>query len=1017
MEKVASKEEFPCRKKCGKVFDRKTNRDRHESKKNPCKGTEQIPEDVVVQKPVISCRKNWCNRTFLTTFNRNRHEDNCHNKTDQRKCFICKKVFTRGTHLRRHMAVHAGGKKKKKASGRSSKQKKKAAKQPTEVESDDIEGADEFPSMAIEGDDEFPSMAMPSTSNHNLAGEDCLALPPCLALPSTPCVALPSSNHHSVSSSPLSPSYNNNFEPLPSLSETIHSETIQVVPGEVYVLDDDVNFYIGSPEYAKDNDELSESSNSMEIDSALKEDLEQSDEEEIWTKDLVAEELSCHMTVAEATLKYIKNAIHMSKRSIKKRIATATYLKDIFDNNLKSEAFLVYLARQLSFDSSTHLQDYLAWSEKDYSFVQGRRDHKVSEEVVQKVVDFWKSKSTLSVDRRNNRHHVRINPKKCHSIYNRIVTQGLDDQVTLLTDEGEKHSGKYQAHRHIYTKSVRKLHKAFLKEHPLHYVSRGLFHTLKPFYIGPATANEMLSCVCIKCQNAHGLYAPIQKSSDEFPDSLTEFLTETICCEKDENLNFNTLQCIRGTCARSCSLSTSTERTFDDNTPKRYYTAEKVPTVYYNKQGKKCEYMRVARVNKSATLQELYTKLEDIAVEYLLHRHSVVADRVFWAHMSETLEQPYIHMDYSQNIALKPKHEVQSQHYSGKEQTLHCTVLVFPDGNRYLYHLSDDTNHDSVMTFEVLESIIQEHPELIEGGVLIIKSDNCSTQYKSRHTFMKMSKLAAKYQCNVFWFYGEAGHGRGLVDAMSSFGCKKILRDAIVSEDVWFHNASEMTDFLKCNNSGPTTKEYYFIDEAETAKLRRKKKQDLKRAGCMSFCMMAVNSQGQWMVRDNLDINDEKLVNMKFDEPEEMYDINTIEYHDIFDEEDVVASMAPIPDEVCLPIIYEMIEPGTFVGIRSGEVTMEEFYVAEVVFKKVADDYVSDNHGHRIGKGQPYVCVNYLEKSVKSTNRTVKYSRSKLTSVFIDIGDNVIFEPNVQLSEHLTMPMTEYQSLLVQVFG
>ena len=33
-------------------------------------------------------------------------------------------------------------------------------------------------------------------------------------------------------------------------------------------------------------------------------------------------------------------------------------------------------------------------------------------------------------------------------------------------------------------------------------------------------------------------------------------------------------------------------------------------------------------------------------------------------------------MDYSQNIALKPKHEVQSAHFSGKEQTLHCTVLA-----------------------------------------------------------------------------------------------------------------------------------------------------------------------------------------------------------------------------------------------------------------------------------------------------------------------------------------------------
>ena len=74
------------------------------------------------------------------------------------------------------------------------------------------------------------------------------------------------------------------------------------------------------------------------------------------------------------------------------------------------------------------------------------RDHAVSEDTVQEVVNYWKSKSTLSVDRQNNRHHVRINPMKCHSMYNSLVTKGLDDQVTLLTNEEEKYCGKYQAH-------------------------------------------------------------------------------------------------------------------------------------------------------------------------------------------------------------------------------------------------------------------------------------------------------------------------------------------------------------------------------------------------------------------------------------------------------------------------------------------------------------------------------------------------------------------------------------------
>ena len=93
-----------------------------------------------------------------------------------------------------------------------------------------------------------------------------------------------------------------------------------------------------------------------------------------------------------------------------------------------------------------------------------------------------------------------------------------------------------------------------------------------------------------------------------------------------------------------------------------------------------------------------------------------------------------------------------------------------------VFHLSDDTNHDSIFTFHVIEDIIQKHPEVIEKGVLVVHSDNCEEQYKNKKTFYKMKKLAEKYEIIVCWCYGVPGHGRGLVDAMSSFGCKQPLK-------------------------------------------------------------------------------------------------------------------------------------------------------------------------------------------------------------------------------------------------
>lgn len=51
------------------------------------------------------------------------------------------------------------------------------------------------------------------------------------------------------------------------------------------------------------------------------------------------------------------------------------------------------------------------------------------------------------------------------------------------------------------------------------------------------------------------------------------------------------------------------------------------------------------------------------------------------------------------------------------------------------------------------------------------KIDNCHKQYKCMF-FKKMEELTSKYGIDVIWFYGELGHGGGLVNAVSSCGYK-----------------------------------------------------------------------------------------------------------------------------------------------------------------------------------------------------------------------------------------------------
>ena len=72
------------------------------------------------------------------------------------------------------------------------------------------------------------------------------------------------------------------------------------------------------------------------------------------------------------------------------------------------------------------------------------------------------------------------------------------------------------------------------------------------------------------------------------------------------------------------------------------------------------------------------------------------------------------------------KNKVQSTHFSGKQDSLHDTLFHHKNSCNYIYHISDDTNHDSVMTIKIIGDVIKNHPEVIESGRLLLRPDNCS---------------------------------------------------------------------------------------------------------------------------------------------------------------------------------------------------------------------------------------------------------------------------------------------------
>ena len=107
-----------------------------------------------------------------------------------------------------------------------------------------------------------------------------------------------------------------------------------------------------------------------------------------------------------------------------------------------------------------------------------------------------------------------------------------------------------------------------------------------------------------------------------------------------------------------------------------------------------------------------------------------------------------------------------------------------------------------------------------------------------------MKELAKKFNITVAWFYGEAGHGKGLVDAMLSFGCKQSIKHAIAAEDRLFKNASEMVYYLQECLKGDSSKEHHYIDVALLAEARKTKATEHIIKPCRKFHLTVVNSAG-----------------------------------------------------------------------------------------------------------------------------------------------------------------------------
>ena len=222
---------------------------------------------------------------------------------------------------------------------------------------------------------------------------------------------------------------------------------------------------------------------------------------------------------------------------------------------------------------------------------------------------------------------------------------------------------------------------------------------------------------------------------------------------------------------------------------------------------------------------------------------------------------------------------------------LHDALICTPGKGSfdYIYHLIDDTNHDSIMTDLILWDIIEKCCCIITSGHLVLRSDNCSTQYKSRYVFKKLLDIARAYKLQITWFYGEPGHGRGLIESIAWFGVKGPLMTRIINEDNWFPTASAMVEYINGYFINDFNKHHYVTDPQVAASIMDVPRGECKTDGCQPAHMMVFNKDGTFLKRNILN-DSEIFMNLNFHEMADGCDSSGDESEDEQDDNETPAT-------------------------------------------------------------------------------------------------------------------------------
>ena len=398
---------------------------------------------------------------------------------------------------------------------------------------------------------------------------------------------------------------------------------------------------------------------------------------------------------------------------------------------------------------------------------------------------------------------------------NRVEEFFVRDDVSRMT-AGKKQTvtrNKNKQQKRFLNDSIKNLYVKFMAENTDIKLSCSTFRRLKPFWVVCPKETDRDTCQCRMHENLQYLVTKLKEEHVIAADCL-ESVVESVVC------NVNSKSCMYNECAK-CRDNRLPVESHDQNA-ETSWTQWKVVTESRNikKRGQNEIKAVTLTVKEMQTgfLSDLIAECEDQLQRFKTHyfnmRHQYASYRDLRNSMGAN--EALIHIDFAENYVAKLASSVQSAHFGASQHqiTLHTGVYyVGPNSSPATFcSVSDSLEHSppGIWAFmrPAIDSLLKTHANV---NVLHFFSDGPTSQYRQKGNFYLFAQLMLEKGIQVAtWNFHEAGHGKGIPDAVGA--SVKRVADSIVARGKDIPNAGVMYRELVATDSAVRL---HYISEQE----------------------------------------------------------------------------------------------------------------------------------------------------------------------------------------------------------